>query len=199
MFKKTILISTVVALIAVTANANGYHGNGNANRGQGNNNSSYNASSIDISSIPLSELTDVQKDGLLFMIEEEKVARDVYLYLYDLWGSKVFSNIASSEQTHIDAIEALLNRYSLNIPSTLDTKGEFENEELQELYNTLIEKGELSLVDALEVGVLIEETDISDLEDILSAGVPDDFEITYQNLLEGSYNHLNAFNRQLGR
>ncbi len=188
MFKKTILISAVVALIAVTANARGHHGNRDANRGHhGNrdanrghgNNSSYNASTIDLSSIPLSELTDIQKESLSFMIEEEKVARDVYSYLYDLWGSRVFSNIANAEQKHMDAIEALITRYSLGIPSTLDTKGEFENEELQELYNTLIEKGKLSLIEALEVGVLVEETDISDLEDILNAGVPNDFEITY--------------------
>ena len=133
------------------------------------------------------------------MIEEEKLARDVYLYLYDLWGSNIFSNIAEAEQRHINAVEALLNKYNLNVPSTLDKSGEFENSELQDLYNTLIEKGKLSLIDALEVGVLIEETDISDLEEILNNGVPNDFEITYKALVNGSYNHLNAFNSQLGR
>jgi len=224
MFKRTILISTVVSLLSVTAMARGHHGNGDYNRGYGNNdyrgehnltygneyyrgdhnrsygNSSFSHSSyIDISSIPLSDLTDIQKDGLSFMIEEEKVARDVYSYLYNLWGSRVFGNISNAEQRHIDAIEALLNRYTLETPSTLDTKGKFENAELQGLYDTLIEKGTLSLIDALEVGVMVEETDIADLEDILKAGVPTDFEITYQNLLKGSYNHLNAFNRQLAR
>ncbi len=67
------------------------------------------------------------------------------------------------------------------------------------MYDTLIEKGNLSLIDALEVGVTIEETDISDLQNILAEGVPEDFEIVYQSLLDGSYKHLDAFNRQLGR
>jgi hypothetical protein len=181
-----------------------YRGGGNYNNGQGGNGygrgyDNNRTSIIDISTIPLSELTDTQKTSLTFMIEEEKLARDVYLYLYNLWGSNIFSNIAEAEQRHMNAIKALLDKYSLNIPSTLDKSGEFENSELQDLYNTLIEKGKLSLIDALEVGVLIEETDISDLEAILNNGVPSDFEITYKALVNGSYNHLNAFNSQLGR
>jgi len=73
-----------------------YRGGGNYNNGQGgkgygrgydNNRTSI----IDISTIPLSELTDSQKTSLTFMIEEEKLARDVYLYLYDLWGSNILS------------------------------------------------------------------------------------------------------------
>ncbi len=177
-----------------------YRGGGNYNNGQGGKGYDNNRTSIiDISTIPLSELTDSQKTSLTFMIEEEKLARDVYLYLYDLWGSNIFSNIAEAEQRHMNAVEALLNKYNLNVPSTLDKSGEFENSELQDLYNTLIEKGKLSLIDALEVGVLIEETDISDLEEILNNGVPNDFEITYKALVNGSYNHLNAFNSQLGR
>jgi len=197
MFKKTVLISTVVALFVVTGNARGmHHGN---NRGHNSNATSYQSQNIDISNIPLSELTDTQKEDLLFMVEEEKVARDVYAYLYDVWGSRVFGNIKKSEQRHMDAIETLLNRYNLETPLTLDNQGIFENAELQSLYDTLIAKGNSSLIDALEVGVMVEETDIADLENILKAGVPADFETTYQNLLEGSYKHLNAFNRQLAK
>ncbi|NOZ90748.1 MAG: DUF2202 domain-containing protein [Epsilonproteobacteria bacterium] len=196
MLKRTILISTVVAMISVTAMARGHYSD-NVNRGQSTTATSSYSRTTSISSLPLSDLTDAQKSDLLFMIEEEKLARDVYTYLYNLWGNYVFNSIARSEQKHIDAIEFLINRYGLDTPSTLNTQGVFENEELQSLYNTLIEKGQSSLIDALEVGVMVEETDISDLEDILDVGVPSDFETIYQNLLKGSYSHLNAFNRQL--
>lgn len=150
-----------------------------------------------IDHIPLSELTQTQIDDLIFMIEEEKMARDVYLYLYQTWQLKVFANIAKSEQKHMDAVQALLERYSLTIPSTLTQEGVYENADLQALYDQLVAKGDLSLTDALEVGVLIEETDIADLEAIIEAGVPEDLEIVYQNLLNGSLNHLNAFNNLL--
>ena len=51
------------------------------------------------------------------MREEEKLARDVYLTLYDIWGTPAFNNIASSEQTHMDAVLMLIDPlvYSMRI------------------------------------------------------------------------------------
>jgi len=138
-------------------------------------------------------LSDAQREALLFMAEEEKVARDTYEYLYSVWGADIFANIARSEQKHMDAVTNLLAKYSIQVPSTLETRGGFENTELQALYDNLIEKGKLSLVDALGVGVAVEETDIADLEEILKGDLPKDLKTVYTNLLNGSYKHLNAF------
>ena len=149
-----------------------------------------------LNTIPISELTDLQKEDLIFMLEEEKLARDLYGHLYTTWGVRVFTNIVRSEQRHMDTIQLLVDKYSLEAPST-ETRGVFENSDLQALYDQLITKGTLSLVDALEVGVAIEETDIADLEKILAAGVPEDLKIVYTNLLNSSYKHLNAFNNML--
>jgi len=199
MFKKTILLSAVVALFSVSAVAKGHHGGGKYGNFESEDRgfSSSRATQMDTSSI--TDITDEQKKELLYMVEEEKLARDVYDYLYELWGSRVFGNIVKSEQRHMDAMKSLADEYELETPVTLDVRGEFENEELQALYNTLIEKGKQSLIDALEVGVTIEETDIADLERILEEDTPKDFAKKYQNLLKGSYNHLKAFNNQLGR
>lgn len=187
MFRKALTVSTVVALLTVSSMARGHHGNGGEGRGQGHKNQE-----------PTVELSDVQKEGLVFMAEEEKVARDVYLHLSDTWGEIVFSNIAKSEQKHMDAVERLLVRNSLEVPSTMDKQGVFENEELQALYDELIVQGDSSLNDALEVGVAIEEKDIADLEELLNESpIPSDVERVYGKLLGGSFNHLNAFNRKL--
>ena len=43
-------------------------------------------------------LPDSETVTLKFMREEEKLARDVYLYLFDVWGQWIFENIAASEQ-----------------------------------------------------------------------------------------------------
>ncbi|BAL80313.1 DUF2202 domain-containing protein [Caldisericum exile] len=111
-----------------------------------------------------SDLANIEKDGLLYMVEEEKLARDVYGYLYNLWGLTTFKNIQSAEQTHMDEVLSLIDKYGLTAPSTLDEPGVFTDPHLQELYKTLTEQGSKSLVDALKVGALIEETDIIDLK-----------------------------------
>ena len=145
---------------------------------------------------PIYELTQQQKDDLSFMYQEEKVARDVYLNLYDIWGLKIFSNIAKAEQMHMDAVKALLEKYNLDVPVLSDNRGEFELEELQSLYDSLMRQSSTSSNEALIVGKLIEETDIADLEEKI-VDTPNDIEAVYQNLLNGSYNHLNAFSKQI--
>jgi hypothetical protein len=136
-------------------------------------------------------LTPVEEAGLLFMREEEKLARDVYLFLFDKWGLRVFKNIAASEQRHMDAILYLLGKYGLEDPAL--TPGFFQNQDLQDLYDYLMLKGEKSLGDAIEVGVLIEETDIYDIEKLIGQTDKKDITQVYTNLLDGSYRHLEAF------
>ena len=136
-------------------------------------------------------LTAVEEAGLLFMREEEKLARDVYLVLFDKWGLRVFENIAASEQRHMDAVLYLLGKYGLDDPA-LDP-GLFQDSDLQDLYDELVAKGEKSLVDAIEVGVLIEVTDIEDIKNLLGQTDKTDIIRVYTNLLEGSYSHLEAF------
>ena len=142
------------------------------------------------------DLTDAQIDGLMHMREEEKVARDVYLTFYDMYKKPIFSNIAKSEQKHMDAILYLINGYGLNDPAEGNDIGIF-TEEFQELYNDLIEKG-ASLTAAYEVGVEIETLDIVDLEYnmTLTPQVPT-LQQVYNNLLKASQNHLEAFSSKL--
>ncbi|MCE4618596.1 MAG: DUF2202 domain-containing protein, partial [Desulfurococcales archaeon] len=111
-------------------------------------------------------LSQEEIDAILFMREEEKLARDVYLTLYDMWGLQIFSNIADSEQKHMDSVLTLINNYGLEDPA-VDEIGVFTNPEIQELYNQLIERGSQSLEEALLVGALIEEKDIIDINNYL--------------------------------
>jgi hypothetical protein len=125
---------------------------------------SNNSTKVDTTSSATPQTTNIESEGILYMAEEEKLARDVYGYLYDLWGLTIFKNIQSAEQNHIDQVLNLVAKYNLALPSTYDKVGVFSDPHLQELYNTLIEKGSKSIVDALSVGALIEETDIADLK-----------------------------------
>ena len=141
-------------------------------------------------------LSEKEKEALLFMREEEKLARDVYLALKEKWGLAVFSNIAESEQQHMDKVLYLLGKYELQDPAL--GPGYFTDEVLQDLYEELMAKGVLSLIDALEVGVTIEVTDIEDIENYLELTDNNDIIQIFTNLLNGSENHLEAYNSHLG-
>lgn len=138
-------------------------------------------------------LSDEEVSGLLFMREEEKLARDVYSVLHDQWELPIFSNIARSEQTHTEAVRGLIEKYDLDDPVTDDTIGVFVNPELQVLYQDLVAEGSKSLVDALKVGALIEDLDIKDLEEQMALTDNDDIMLVYGNLQRGSRNHLRSF------
>ncbi len=145
------------------------------------------------------QLTQAEIDGLLFMREEEKLARDSYLTLYDKWHLPIFSKIASSEVVHMTRVKDLLDRYGLPDPAAGRAVGEFTNPILQQLYNDLMTQGNRSSIEALKVGVTIEEVDIKDLKDYMAATNKTDILQVYNNLLNASYNHLSAFNNQLGQ
>lgn len=150
-----------------------------------------------VADIPSSDVSDSEIAGLIQMREEEKLARDVYSELYDIWGVAIFRNIASSEQTHTDAVKTLLDRYGITDPVTSDERGVFTNPDFVALYASLVEAGSGSLVDALTVGATIEDLDIYDLGQLLADVDNDDIRTVYQNLERGSENHMRAFVRQL--
>ena len=144
-------------------------------------------------------LTSAEKFWLTYMREEEKVARDVYIVLYDQWQSRIFKNISLSEQTHMDAIRTLLDKYGIADPAAGKEVGEFTNPDLQAMYDELIDAGSVSLVDALEVGVEIEKADIADLSTAIASTTHNDIKTVYGNLLLGSLNHSDAFIANLAK
>jgi len=135
---------------------------------------------------------EVETQDLLFMREEEKLARDVYIFAYSQWGNTVFDNISESEQEHTDKIVSLLEKYNLEDPA-LAAEGEFNDHHLQELYNDLIAEVQNSEIDALYVGTAIEEIDMIDILEAIERTDNRDIKTVYQNLLDGSKSHLRAY------
>lgn len=144
-------------------------------------------------------LTAEEVSGLLKMREEEKLAHDVYVYLFEMWGQNSFENIASSEQTHMDEVKVLLDAYGLTDPAAGKAAGVFTDPALQKLYNDLTKQGSESLSAALKVGGAIEEIDILDLREQVKSVTHSDIQVVYQNLENGSDNHLRAFSGTLER
>lgn len=132
---------------------------------------------------------------LLYLIEEEKLARDTYVYLYQKWNVQQFNNIKNSEQTHMNAVENLLKKYKISYK--ILAAGNFSNPELQSLYTQLTTQGNASKIEALKVGATIEDVDIKDLEKMAAETRLPDLNAVYSNLMCGSRNHMRAFSGSL--
>lgn len=149
--------------------------------------------------VAASTLSGDEVASLQWMREEEKLARDVYQTLGGQWGVAVFANVARSEQSHMNAVKTLLDRYGVADPVGVNPVGVFADPQLQTLYDGLVARGSLSLADALKVGAEIEELDIVDLEARLAQTDKADIRQVYGNLERGSNNHLRAFTTTLAR
>lgn len=138
-----------------------------------------------ISNIEKSDLSSSEEQSLYYQYSEEKLAHDIYTYFYELYWTQVFSNIASSESQHMEAVRVLLDRYDLEAPTTYW--------ELQETYDVLKAEWEKSLQSALEVWAKIEILDIEDIVDTIKETDNDDIKLVLTNIGWASYNHLRWF------
>jgi len=144
----------------------------------------------------LTPLTQAEIDDLKFVREEEKLARDVYLFSYDKYQESIFDNIAQSEQKHMNSVLNLMNKYG--IPDSASTViGVFNNPDLQALYITLTIQSDISLIEALKVGATIEDLDINNIDDFINNTTKSDLLNVYDNLTCGSKNHIRAFTSEL--
>lgn len=138
-----------------------------------------------------STLKTSDKDALIFMLEEEKLARDTYEYLDGLWSINQFSNIKKSEQSHMNAVANLLDKNDINY--TILPYGEFANTNLQKLYNQFKIEGVKSKSLALQIGSTIEDLDIVDLKNFIVETTNPEIIDVFSNLECGSRNHLRSF------
>ena len=191
MLKKTTVAIVLASLVLAPAFAQGTDGKGKQRKGYGGGIAEL------LETLPLQNIDAQEKTDLLFIREEEKLARDVYLTLYRHWMKPIFSNIALSEQRHMDAVKLLLDRYKIADPVKDNSVGAFTNPEFTRLFAELVAAGKVSFEAALRTGAGIEEKDIRDLQVFISRTDNLDLRTVYQNLMKGSRNHLRAFVWQL--
>ena len=162
------------------------------------------------------------KDSLAYMGNEERLAYDVYMNLYDYYQKsgveiKQFYNISTrSEVKHIATVQDLVKRYNLKATDFTDVNesvvnsnnmsaenmpsGVYDIAKIQELYDTLYALGQNSQESALKVGCMVEVTDINDLDEYIKQAQDSnasDVEEAFNFLRKGSYNHYWAFDSAL--
>jgi hypothetical protein len=132
---------------------------------------------------------------LTFIVQEEKLAHDLYVQLASTSGAQQFANIVNSESTHISLVQGLLVSYNIVDPTVGLAEGEFLDQDLQALYDSLLASGSVDRAGAIAAGIAVEEKDIADIEVMLASELPSDVASVLERLLSGSQNHLAAFQR----
>ena len=81
----------------------------------------------EVTEISVDELLDYNElTHLIFMREEEKLARDVYTTLGTMYpDSVIFGNIDDSEQRHMTTVKNMIEKYGYEYPNTNDNVGKF--------------------------------------------------------------------------
>ena len=136
-------------------------------------------------------LTAREKDGLIFIWEEEKAARDLYNGLYEKNNLTIFLDLVRSESSHMDQARVVMEKHGLTLPP--DEPGVFQNQTLQEIHDQLLAEGLQSDQEALIVAAAFEEISIVDLEKELLASQAEDVRTVYEGLLAGSRKHLRSY------
>ena len=149
-----------------------------------------------VSTAAVATLSSREKEGLIFIWEEEKVARDLYASLYEKNNLTIFLDLVRSEQSHMDQAKAIIEQYGLSTPGE-DKPGIFQNQTMQEIHDELLTEGLQSDQDALKVAATFEEISIMDLEKELAATETEDIRMVYQGLLAGSRKHLRSYVAEL--
>jgi len=179
-------------------------------------------SSVNINNSPLSKLTPELKNAIAYMGNEERLAYDVYQNLYNYHNSEnaiiinQLKNISEkSEIKHVGIVQDIVKKYALtpdeltNVIDPVATSdiafddmpsGRYDIPAIQGLYDVLYAKGVGSQKDALEVGCMVEVTDIDDLDRYITMAKESnatDIIDAFNLLRDGSYSHYWAFDNGL--
>jgi len=147
--------------------------------------------------LPKESLSAEELNSLAFLREEEKLAMDVYISLYNKWGVKIFDNISKSENSHMSMVLSLLNKYDLPDPVGTNNVGVFNNNNLQTLYNQLVFEGNKSILNAYIVGATIEDLDLYDIKVAMLNIDNQDIRYVFDILAKGSRNHMRSFYKNI--
>ena len=139
------------------------------------------------------------EETFVFLTGEEKLARDVYKALGAQYNVRQFDRIAASEARHLAAMRAVLASLGYPDPTAGDGRGEFDDPQLQKLYDDYVAKGSTGIAQAAAVGIAIEKADIAELTSALADSPDNQTTKVLQSQIEASQRHLAAFERLASR
>lgn len=192
--KLTLLLCLPLIAVAAPPYRHGGPGGAAMSRGKGQQNCP-NQGVCPLQLGTLTSPTTLAASEVVAAIEEERLARDLYLAAADLWKLRVFSNIAAAESRHETAL--LQVAASAGIPVPARQTGVYASPDVQRLWADLLPLLTQSETGALRAAALVEESDIADLRRMRALATDEGTRAVLSNLERASRFHLQAFVRNL--
>lgn len=136
---------------------------------------------------------------VLYLLEQEKLAHDVYRTLDTMWVTDIFNRVANEEYQHVSKLSAVAAEFMINVPNHFNEYpiGQFIDTKLRRLYGELMHAANFSLEDAYRACATLEERKIVDLKMALKEPNFELENLTYKALLVGSEDNFKVFVRAL--
>ena len=146
---------------------------------------------------PQEDISAVEETALLKVWQVQKLSRDLYQSFNEAWSSQIYENMSSDSQYHMDFVHILLGKFGIPVPQ--DLAGIFTDQEIQNLFDLMLNAGNGSAVEALRMGAAAEDMIIDELQTLLVQTDNHEILIIYQNLLKSARNHLRLFVNELAQ
>lgn len=136
---------------------------------------------------------------VLYLIEQEKLAHDLYSVLDTIWVTEIFNRLSGDERNHMEKLNAVAVDFMMVVPNHFNEylPGQYINENLRHLYHDLLLDANLSLEDAYRTCANLEERKILDLRAALKQPNFELETLTYKALLIGAEDNFKLFLRAL--
>lgn len=195
MKRSTLIIVGGASVLAAAATAVLPAAAAPAGNGNGNGNGRATSQSTPNPAASAASLSDSAKAQLAYWVEEEKLARDLYLALAEKYPELTqFTRIANSESQHMAAVQQLMVTYGVADPTVGEAAGVFTNPDLSALYNDLLTSATTPAA-ALAAGAAVERQDIADLTAAKESTTAADVLQVINAQIKASQAHLRAFTR----
>lgn len=136
------------------------------------------------------ELNDQAKQKIIYMIEGEKLARDLYYKFSDKYDYPNFEQLYKAEQTQKQALQKLAEKYGLENPAAKKGIGEFKNPQIQNYYDSYLKQGNKNLSEAIKSSNKAEEIAALIYPQALSKTNKKDVKFVLKRLNIAAKNHL---------
>jgi hypothetical protein len=139
-------------------------------------------------------LTSQEAFDLLYLVEEEKMTRDVIAFFWQRYDVRVFERIMTTERRHMNMIQRAMSTSRVAHPTFPVQAGNYTVSNLRTIYTDMTQDV-TSLQGALLNSAALAEISILDLRDAIShlSGKQPRLATLYNSLLLASESHLRSF------